>query len=170
MLVNLYTDSKKMETYNRVHLIALIILSIEFFYRAGLISDYFIVILTALVVGIMAENTPHLKIAPGDTKMLVTSSIFLAITTNLKMIFIPIFTLILMKLVIVVIFNVTLGSFVILYNRYMRANKSSEYKLNIGQYKIFISFEERKILPYIHTSIPATGVILLSVITLYLNF
>ena len=169
MSVNIYTDSKYMETYNRWHLIFLVTFSCIYIYLGGGWFDLIATILSTLIMGLIFENIKAVQIGAGDTKMLIVSAIFLLLTTNLKIVFIAIFAILLMK-VYLLIFTVTFVAFALLYYKYVKQENIGEGSFRYLTYKITITKMANEKFPKVNLSVPATGGILLSTMTLLFIF
>lgn len=165
MLINIYTDSKYMETYNRWHLIFLITFSSLYTYLGGEWFNLLLTILLTLFIGLIVENIKAIQIGAGDTKMLIVSSVFLLLTTNLKSVFIAFLSILLMKIYLL-IFTVTFVAFVLLYYKFVKQKNIGEDSFRFLAYKITIIQMANKKLPAVNLNVPATGGILLSTITL----
>lgn len=166
MIINLITDSKKLETYNRLHLTAFIFALVILFTKGHLFIEVLIVIAISLGIGLLLERTPIMKIGSGDTKMMVVSSIYLLILTPIKPMFIPILLFVCYKIII----SIIVGTFSIGYLLYSKniTNNSKQEIIEIGNYKIRIRRDN--FLPNIAYQIPATGGILSATILLIFIF
>lgn len=169
MLVNLYTDSKYMETYNRWHLAFLIILSSLYVLNHGSFPQLLITIFLSLLAGLLVENIRAIRIGPGDTKMLIVSAVFLLTVTNLKVLFIVLFSVLLMK-VYLLLFAVTFVVMALIYHKVVKHDKKGEGTFRFYAYSVTIKQMANQKLPTLNLSVPATGGILLSSITLYFLF
>lgn len=169
MLFNFYTDSKYMETYNRWHLIFLILFSGIYVYLNGSVAKLLLTIVLTLVIGLIVENIRAIRIGPGDTKMIIISAVFLLITTNLKTLFIALFSIILMKIYITTI-AVTFVAIALLYHKIVKQKKIGDGSFRFYAYTVTIKQMANKKLPTINLNIPATGGIFLSTMTLHFIF
>lgn len=168
MAVNLYTDSRYMETFNLWHLFTLIVLSTLYLYLDGDWKKLLLTIFLTLLIGLVIENVKAIRISPGDTKMFIVSAVFLLLTTNLKTVFVAILPFFIMK-VYLALFIVTFVVFVLLYDKLVKNTIKGEGSFRFLSYQITIKMAEKK-LPKVNLNIPATGGILISVITLLLVF
>lgn len=168
MAINLYTDSKRLETYNRLHLIVGLVLTVIYFMQDNSITRYIIIVCFTLVLGIIAENLKLTKISPGDTKMLMVSGVFLGITTSIKGWVLPIILIVGLKM-ITSLFVVTFGFVLLMYHFSMNRQNQKEYSFKVGNYLVEIR-PRKKRLPTLRMSIPATGGVMLITIILYSIF
>jgi hypothetical protein len=153
MIINFITDSKRLETYNRLHLLAWGIFSFYSYYLGISWKDYFIVLSFSLLLGLILERVSFMRIGSGDTKMIVVSSIFLLAVTQIKAVFIPFFLFILYKIILLII----IGTFTLAFLFYSRKSINDKRRdIVIGNYKITIIFSH-KFLPTISYQVPATG-------------
>lgn len=159
MSINLYTDTKKLETYNRLHAVGWIFISIYLFYIGMSLTDYLIVFLFSLILGLSLEKIPFMRIGSGDTKMIIVSSLFLIALTPIKEIYIPLILIFFYKIVQFLIIG-TIGFGYLMYSLF-RKDKLTQ-KINIGNYKFSFTFEGR--IPVISYQVPATGGITLGAI------
>ena len=169
MSINFYTDSKSLETYNRIHLLFLTIFSVIYLVFIGSYSKLLITIVLTLGICLVVESIKVISIGPGDSKMIIVSSIFLLITTKLKMTFIILFSILIMKLYIVLI-TVTFVAVALLYYKVVKREKIGERSFRCYAYTVTINQMANRMLPTINLSVPATGGILLSTLTLLVIF
>lgn len=153
MIINLITDSKKLETYNRLHLIAFFLILGFLFLNGYSILTCFVVILSSLIIGLLFENISIMKIGSGDTKMIIVSSLFILILTPIKPWIIPILLIFFYKFIVTII----VGTFVtvkLIYSKF-RKNNIVQGTFELGKYRITITPNGR--FPSIAYQIPATG-------------
>ena len=147
----------------------LLVFSGIYLYYNGSLIKLLVTILLTLIACLIVENIRAIRIAPGDTKMIIVSAVFLLITTHLKTLFIIIFSIILMKIYIITL-AVTFVVITLLYYKIVRDKEIGEGTFKFYAYTVTIKQMANIKLPTIKLSVPATGGILLSTITLLLIF
>lgn len=76
MEVNVYTDFKYLRTKNVWHLLFLIIAIVLGFLEEVSVLNVIGIMLITLIIGLMREKFPLVRMSPGDTKMLVVASMY----------------------------------------------------------------------------------------------
>ena len=162
MLMNLYTDSKKLETYNRLHFFMLIFLFMCYLYNALDVFSFLKILFIAITIGIIFEILPFVKSSSGDTKMIAISSLYIFLVTPLKPFIIPIILFSVFRL-ISALFSV---SFIVIGMIYININ--SRYKtqleegVNFGVMAYRGTFKRINGVLNISTETPATIAIIIS--------
>lgn len=163
MLINLYTDSRTKETYNRLHLFVFSIFTLVSYVNNEEIVAYLYTILMMLFIGLIAEKSKMFRMGAGDTKMLIISALFLLIVTPIKYVYVSILIFIFYKMLFALTIG-TLCTLILLYDRFIQQKKQEKYTYEFGQYQFDWSL--KKTVPVLSVSVPATGGILFATILL----
>lgn len=170
MLINLLTDSKKTETYNRLHLLLLVILLPHSIKLSGIVVPFLLIVIT-LITGLILEKLPFLKIGSGDTKMVVVSTLFILTTIEythyFELFLIPFFIYLFMVFINQLI-SVSLLICFLLYSKTSRKDYGNNTDFGFLKYRIKINKTTTK--TTVTTVIPATFGIIISVSVLQLLF
>lgn len=164
MSINFLTDSKKLETYNRLHFLMLVLLFVFFLYNGLSVWSFITVLFWAIIIGVIFEVVPFMRSSSGDTKMLAISSLYVCLVTSLKPIFIPIFLFLIFRIVSA-LFTV---SFVVLIMIYININSRYKIKLSegvdIGILAYRVKFKKSKGISKVSTEIPATIAVIFTIL------
>ena len=76
MTINLYTDFRKLETYNTLHFIFLVI-GIGISTYNGILLHSLALALVTLAISLVREHVPIFKLSAGDSKMLTVLAFYL---------------------------------------------------------------------------------------------
>ncbi|MGN4128079.1 hypothetical protein ACMGD3_24195 [Lysinibacillus sphaericus] len=168
MSINLYTDSKKLETYNRLHLSMLILLFTFYLYIGVSFWSFITVLLLSIIIGIVFEVVPFIRSSSGDTKMIAISSLYVCLVTSVKPILIPILLFVVFRIVSALfsVSFVVLGMFYISINSRYKMKLKEGVNLGVMAYRVF--FIKNNGVLKISSEIPATIAIIVS--TLIITF